>query len=165
MELNKSKPEWSIMKFLAVVATKKCLEIVSSKDEEVSLLIAKAGREKGTNIHSVWDQHQDLTSFSLPVVAQHVPYFLEQRELIWHCLTLSQWLRSRSHTGFCHSSQHAFIHAGLFPLGFSGSIPVRLKSDISLTFRQIQPAPGKTVREQHQSGEDWFEFVALFSLL
>lgn len=41
MELNESKPEWSIEKFLAVVVTKKCLAIVSSKDEEkVSLLTA-----------------------------------------------------------------------------------------------------------------------------
>lgn len=41
MELNKRKPEWSIEKFLAVVVTKKCLAIVSSKDEEkVSLLTA-----------------------------------------------------------------------------------------------------------------------------
>lgn len=51
MELNKSKPDWTIEKFLAVGVTKKCLEIVSSQDEEqVSLLTATAGREKGTNI-------------------------------------------------------------------------------------------------------------------
>lgn len=149
MGLNKSKPEWSIKKFLAVVVTQKCLEIGSSKDEEkVSLLRAKAGRQKGTNICRTWDKHQDLTPFSLLVVAQLVPSFLEQRELVWCFSTLSQWLRSSPGTAFCCSSQRTFIRAGLFPLGFSESIPLRLKSDVSLTFCQIQPAPGK--REQHQ---------------
>lgn len=36
MELKKSKPEWSIKTFLAVVVTKKCFEIVSSKSSVTS---------------------------------------------------------------------------------------------------------------------------------
>lgn len=51
MEPKKSKPEWSIKTFLAAVLTKKCLEIVSSKDKVSLLTMAWAGREMEKTIH------------------------------------------------------------------------------------------------------------------